>query len=282
MNCVGIVPNIDKDANFTFTKKIIEYVKKLDGTVLLSNTVSKLACMEFLGVDGDTFYKTVDFIIVLGGDGTMLRASQSAALYNKPLLGINLGTLGYLTDVEKYDAMSSIEKVFKGDYKLEKRMMLEATFVDKNKNKKTYIALNDICITKPFNKLLSLDITINDEFIDTYRADGVIISTPSGSTAYNLSAGGSIIKPDIEVIAITPICPQMASIRPYIVSANDVIKIDIVDKNLGNTIFSLDGEHCETFDYVFDTTLKKSNFYTTIIKTNNLTFHDIMKRKLMF
>jgi NAD+ kinase len=281
MDCVGIIPNIDKDIDLSFTKKIIHYVTTLNHKILLTTKIANLIGMPNLGALEDDFYKTVDFIIVLGGDGTILRASKHSSLYNKPLLGINLGTLGYLTDVEKEQAFFALDNVFAGNYKLEKRMMLETTILDKQGTPNSHLALNDICITKSFNKLLSLELIINDEFIHTYRADGIIISTPTGSTAYNLSAGGPIIKPDIEMIVLTPICPQMVYVRPFVVSANDIIKINILDKYLDDTILSLDGQSCADFILSSTTVLKKSNYYTTIIKTNNLSFYDVLKYKLV-
>ena len=280
MKFIGILPNIDKDINLSFTKKIIEYLLKCNCKVVLQKEIANLLNMEFLGFDAISFYKKSDFIIVLGGDGTMLNASKKASIYNKPLLGVNLGTLGYLTYTEKEVVFEALDKVLNNSYTTEKRMMLECKINNSNQVK-NFSALNDICLTKSIhNKMISFDLIINDELIDNYRADGIIISTPTGSTAYNLSAGGPIIKPDIDAIVITPICPQMIYARPSVISAKDTIKIKIC-KNENEAILSFDGENYDKSILNAEINIQKSSYFTTIIKTNNLSFYDILKSKML-
>jgi len=202
---VGIISNFDKDAGLKVTKTIADFLEQKGADLLMLENMAKPLNMGRYAVSEKELYNESDFLVVLGGDGTILGAGRKAAIYDTPLLGINLGTLGYLTDVEKSGAKTSLEKVLKGDYKIEKRMILEG-FIS-SKGKSGILALNDVCIFRgSFSKIVKLNLFINNEYLYTYRADGVIISTPTGSTAYNLSAGGPILKPDVQMVVITPIC----------------------------------------------------------------------------
>lgn len=279
---IGIIPNKAKDKKFFLTKQIISKIVELKGQPVLTSYIAKLCDLNSVGLNKDKFFKKVDYIIVLGGDGTILQVSKSAAKYKKPILGINLGAVGYLADVEKKDIFTSIEKLFIGDFKTEKRMMIQTYLVDSEGNQlnKGKIALNDICLLKSTNKMISVKVTVNNEFIDMYRCDGLIIATPTGSTAYSLSAGGSILKPDSQMIAITPICPQMIYSRPSVIPSSDVIKLEMPNISNNAAEISLDGRRSIPFDANYSIIIKKSSFYTSIIKTSGFSFYDILRKKM--
>ena len=174
--------------------------------------------MEEYGCLEEELYRDSDFLISLGGDGTLLGVGRKSAPYGTPILGINLGTLGFLTAEEKNHAEYAIDKVLAGDYKMEKRMMLQATIATDMERIEGILALNDICITRGLlYKILEFNIYVNEEYVDTLRADGVIICTPTGSTAYNLSAGGPVLKADAQIIAITPISAHTLTSRSIVV-----------------------------------------------------------------
>ncbi|MBE6011393.1 MAG: NAD(+)/NADH kinase [Lachnospiraceae bacterium] len=278
MKNVGIITNHTKDRELEYTKEVIDWLKS-KGYYPIIETGSAEGAFNgeiFMGINEMCI--NCSFIIVLGGDGTILEAARRAAFCDIPLLGINLGNLGYLTDVDKSEGIKAIEKVLKGDYKTEKRMMIQAEILGKGSNE-SHIALNDICILRGnLSKMISLKVGVNDEYIDTYRADGIIISTPTGSTAYNLSAGGPILKPDIELIAITPICPHKMYSRPSVISANDEVYITIGD-NPDEVVLSLDGQEHYKLSSGDIIKISRSQFYTTIIKTNDLGFYDILRKK---
>lgn len=281
MDKIGFVTNLDKDPELIFTKSIIEWVRKKGCTPVLSCIMAeKLG--EKNGLTGvNEIYQKSDFVVVLGGDGTILRVARGAAIYSTPILGINLGTLGYLADVEKADAFEAIEKVLDGNYRIEKRMMLEA-YIDKiSIENDLNLALNEVCVSNGvFSRMIKICVEINNEFIDTYRADGIIISTPTGSTAYNLSAGGPILKPDTELIAITHVCPHALYTRPYVVSANDIVKITICG-DYNNVVMSLDGQQSLPIKNGDKVIIRRSKYHTNIIKTTNLSFYDILRRKMV-
>lgn len=282
MKKIGIIQNSEKDINFVFTKEIADWIIDKGHIPILTNYVSKALNMQNLYLPISDLYTDADFLLVLGGDGTMLRVAKYAALNEVPILGVNLGTLGYLTSVEKKDVFVALQKILDGNFTLEKRMMLEVSMISIDTDNIELIALNDVCITKGiFSKLINLDLFINDEYIDTYRADGIIVSTPTGSTAYNLSAGGPILNPNSKMIAITPVCPHMLHNRSFVVSADDSIQFKIHDNISNDVILSLDGQHINPLKNNDIINVKCSNYITNIIKTNNLGFYDILREKMV-
>lgn len=278
---IGIIPNTLKDIEFEMTKQIIDWACDSGCTPLISEQVSSSLDFKQFNTDINSIYSESDFLIVLGGDGTLLSVARNAALHSTPILGINLGTLGFLTDVEKSEAKVAFDKMISGDYILEKRMMLQANILTQITAHETLISLNDICITRgAFLRIIDMKIYINDEFVDLFSGDGIIISTPTGSTAYNLSAGGPILSPDSEMIVITPICPHALYSRSFVVSGNDSIKIEINDISNNNATLNMDGQIGNILKNGDLISIKKSKYYTTIVKTNKLGFYKILRQKI--
>lgn len=173
----------------------------------------------------------IDLAIVIGGDGTLLHVARSTARHNIPIVGINLGRLGFLTDIAQTDMLSEIDRILTGNYRIEERMMLNVSVIKNDSTVYQQIALNDIVIGKhAFEKLISWQVDINNKFVTTSRSDAVILSTPTGSTAYALSAGGPIIHPGIDVLTIVPVSPHTLSNRPIVIPADSTIEFTITDK----------------------------------------------------
>ncbi len=273
---IGFITNEDKDKDLQYTKYLIDFCIKENTIPLVIDTFKNLLTNDkIIFLKEDEFFKQSDFIIILGGDGTILRWAKKIAKFDKNILGINMGNLGYLTDVEKDDATVAIKNVLTNKYHVEKRMMLTATINDKE-----YICLNEVNINNgKVSRMIKIGIDINDRFVDAFSADGLIISTPTGSTAYNLSAGGPILKPDIELMAITYVCPHALFTRPYVISSNDVIRAYVTNKD-SIAYLSLDGQESIPINYGDNVYIKKSSFYTNIIKTTDLSFYDILRRKM--
>ncbi|MDR2940045.1 MAG: NAD(+)/NADH kinase [Clostridiales bacterium] len=282
MKTIGVIPNADKDSGFVFTKNIIEWIKSKGHNPLISSHISRLIGAGSTGCTIKDIYLNAELLLVLGGDGTILKVAKHAAINNIPILGINLGSLGYLTDIDRNDWAVSLEKYLNGDFTIENRMMLEANTLSSDTENDELVALNDVCISSGFfRNMISIELFVNDEYIDFYKADGIIISTPTGSTAYNLSAGGPILKPDSKMIAITPICPHMLYSRPFVISSDDKIKIKIGNRVSNDTILSLDGQNIipvKNGDIVY---IKTSVLKTQIVKTNKMGFYDILRRKMV-
>lgn len=168
-------------------------------------------------------YTGMDVILVLGGDGTLLSVAKEASNLNLPVIGINLGRLGFLAEIEREEIEEGLNKLFAGDYEIEERMMLHAVLLD---GKET-TALNDIVVTRASStlKILDLDIFIDDEYVDDFKADGIIIATPTGSTAYSLSAGGPIVDPSLNSMIVTPVCPHKMYSRTIIVPPEKTVTV---------------------------------------------------------
>ena len=272
MKDIGIIVNRGKDPDLSFTGRLVEWLKSRD-------------CVPELltgGEDCDAKYGRFDFLICLGGDGTMLKAAGGAALGGVPLIGVNLGDMGYLTDATRSEAVKALDKVLRGNYKLEKRMMLEA---DLSGYGITAVspALNEICVARGVrSKLIQIKLWINDEYIDEYRCDGIIVSTPTGSTAYNLSAGGPILKPDANMIAVTPICSHALYTRPFVVSADDAVQMQLGGAlDTCDASVLTDGKHVVNLNAGDKIEIKRSEYFSTIIKTNEYGFYDILRQKML-
>ncbi|MBQ9091029.1 MAG: NAD(+)/NADH kinase [Anaerotignum sp.] len=271
---VAILPNVEKDMGLETTKRLVNHLVERGCEPQLSKKVAELAEMPQYAKEEAELYHHSDLLISLGGDGTLLGIGRRTARFEKPILGINLGTLGFLTAEEKTHAELAIDKVLNGEYKLEKRMMLECSIAQGGERKEGIIALNDICITRGnLYKILEFRVYVNDEYVDTLLADGVIICTPTGSTAYNLSAGGPVLKADAEIIAITPISPHTLTSRPIVVSAADVVTVE-VKPSRSDTPFTVraDGQDNFTLTGTNVVQIRQADVCTTIIQTKPQSF----------
>ena len=277
---IGFVTNIEKDPTLQETKKMVDFVLKKGCEVYVSENFSDVH-PDVIATSSSEMYKSVDFVVVIGGDGTILRVARSAAIFDTPILGINFGTLGYLADVEKINAIDAIEKVLNGDFTIENRMMLEPYVERGCVSHEINLALNEVCITNSVcSRMIKLSVEVNGEYFDTFRADGIIVSTPTGSTAYNLSAGGPILSPHTELMTITHICPHTLYARPFVIDGNDVVRIR-VQSNYNNVQMSCDGQTTVQMKNDDVIIVKKSRYVTRIIKTTNMNFYDILRRKMV-
>ena len=282
MKKVAILPNVDKDKGLETTKRLVNYLLEKGCEPQLSGRVAELAELPQYAKEEADLYHHSDLLISLGGDGTLLGIGRKTARFETPILGINLGTLGFLTAEEKTHAEVAIDKVLSGDYKLEKRMMLECSLAKGDERKGGIIALNDICITRGnLYKILEFRVYVNDEYVDTLLADGVIICTPTGSTAYNLSAGGPVLKADAQIIAITPISPHTLTSRPIVISADDVVTVE-VKPSREDTPFMVSADGQDNYELTGRNVvqIRKADVCTTIIKTKPQSFYDVLRHKL--
>lgn len=243
------------------------------------------ACFEALGVqytfEADPPFEGIKACVVLGGDGTLMRSARIMKDYDIPLLGINIGTLGYLTGAESSELEMSIERLVKGDYNVERRMMLEVAVNGENAE----AFLNDAVITREgYSRIIRLSLYINGKLIYTVNGDGIIISTPTGSTGYSLSAGGMICVPEAELIMIMPICPHAVSAKGLIASSSDVIEIELlggraeIECPAGVTV---DGSSFTALKAGDRVRVRKTESITKLIRLNDCTFFDTLKSKLV-
>lgn len=277
---IGIIPNLSKDNNLHLTESITKWLLDNNQEVLINNGIAIKLGKPELGTKNEDIYMNSDFIIVLGGDGTLLNIARQSAYYEVPLFGINLGHLGFLTEVEAEEMFPALEKLIKGEYEIEKRMMLEATVETDNIQKEKSVALNDIGITKgPFSRIIRMGIYINDDFVDLYSADGVVISSPTGSTAYSLSAGGPIVSPDVEVMIVTPICPHILHSRSIVVSNNDEVKVEVCNNN-NEVMLTVDGQQGYKLKAGDIVTVRQAQCYTNLVKLKDRNFFQVLRKKI--
>lgn len=262
------------------TESITNWLLEKEQEVLLSNSVAARIGKTDLGLKNEEIYVNSDLLIVLGGDGTLLNIARQSAYYNVPLFGINLGHLGFLTEVEAEEMYPALEKLIMGEYEIEKRMMLEATVETDNIQLEKSVALNDIGITKgPFSRIIRMGIYINDDYVDLYSADGVIISSPTGSTAYSLSAGGPIVSPAVKVLLITPICPHTLHSRSIVVSNEDVVKIEVCQNNT-EVMLTVDGQQGYKLKSGDIVTVRQAPCYTSLVKLRGRSYFQVLRKKI--
>ncbi len=277
---IGIVPNITKDKDLNVTRSILSWFANKDIELLLESENAKRLEYKNGGVNIEELYSNSDVIIVLGGDGTILNIARQSSHYGVPLFGINLGHLGFLAEAEISDMYMSLDKILKGDYSIEKRMMLEASVEDSGDKLKGLLALNDISITKGMqSRLITFSIFINNSFFELYSADGIVISSPTGSTAYSLSAGGPIISPDLNVLVITPICPHTLHNRSIVVSDKDEVRIEICEENT-EVMLSVDGQNSYKLAPGKVVKIRSSSCVTNLVKLKQRSFFDVLRRKI--
>lgn len=220
-----------------------------------------------------------DIFITVGGDGTILKWGKKAAILKKPLLGINTGRLGFMTALET-DEFDKLSSLIGGKYHISKRMLMNAEFI--GSNKKCYLALNDIVLSKgSYSKLPEFIVEINGVTVSKIRADGIIFSTPTGSTAYALSAGGPIIEPTVECMEMTPLCAHTLLNRPMIFSGNDVITVKFKGYEGSDVTVSVDGESGIVFSEGDIIRITKSDTVLHLIDINGDSFYNSVNNKLI-
>lgn len=220
-----------------------------------------------------------DVIITIGGDGTILRCVKVACQYDKPILGINSGRLGFMASVES-DELELLNNLVNKEMRYEERMMLSITHIS-NGHKIQYESLNDVVIARPYSKIAEYSVFSDNKIVSNIRADGLVISTPTGSTAYSLSAGGPIVEPDMECIELSPICSHSLFSRTILFSPNRQISISINNKDLNDIYFSVDGEERIPLNYLDTFIIKKSDLKVKLIDIKGNTFFDSVNNKLM-
>ena len=270
LNSVGLVINYEKEKAQEITNWIVDWLSFKKIKVYVEGGKDKGIRRKDFSCTNEKFFNSVDLIISLGGDGTLLRAAKIAATDGIPIFGVNLGGLGFLTQIGIDNLEIFLEKIYQGKCFLDERMMLDGIVKRKEKEIKKFTALNDIVIGKgAFARLISLATYINDDYVITYSADGLVISTSTGSTAYSLSAGGPIVNPNINSMILTPICPHTLSTRPLIIGENDQVRITL-ELSEEEVMVTIDGQEGFTLEPKDEVIVKKSIYKTRLIAFNPL------------
>ena len=227
--------------------------------------------------------REVEFVIVLGGDGTLLGAARRVARYGVPILGVNLGGLGFLTEIPLRRLYSAVELMIEGRLEVETRLMLEAVVLREGTETCRFLVLNDVVINKgALARIIDLDVVINDQFLTTFRADGLIVSTPTGSTAYNLSAGGPILYPTISSFILTPICPFTLTNRPILLPDSHVVSITLSRRGEERVSLTFDGQVGFDLFQGDKVLIQKAKEKIKLIKSPDQSYFEILREKLMW
>ncbi len=275
MRCIALLYNQAKPEACS----IIEHITPL----LESANITVFELEVGVGVEAEKSLerlRDVELAFVLGGDGTLLGVARQLAPLGIPILGVNVGHLGFLTESEPDDVEEAVRRVIECEYDLENRLMIEASVFRQGKRIRTGIGLNDIGITKgSFARMVTIDVHVDGIYVDTFSGDGVIISTPTGSTAYSLSCGGPIVSPHLQVMVVTPICPHTLFSRPFVIDDKQEteLRVHAAHHDLCLTIDGQVGVRLEPEDVI---RIKRSDYHTTLVKWRDREFFTVLRQKL--
>lgn len=277
---VGIIPNFTREKALDVTKNTIAELEKLNIDYYFDINAKRDFAFEveeehFI----DKIYEFVDVIIAIGGDGSFIHTAKETAVHKKPVLCINAGNLAFLAGLEGNE-LSLLEKLISGDFTTDKRMMLEVLLKENGSQKLLGYCLNDVAIARGSEiRLVDLDVFCNNRKINNYRADGVVISTPTGSTAYSWSAGGPVIDPDLQCIMLTPICTHSPLNRSLVFNEDSVLRVKPVNHTQKVSV-STDGELTIDLNSDSEVIISKSDYYAEFIRIKTDEFFDILNSKL--
>jgi len=238
----------------------------------ISEAIHKLGALPIIDNETVDACASADAVVVLGGDGTMLKAARRCALADIPLMGINFGHMGFLTEAPISDAQKAMAALISGEYEISRRLMLAAECEGRTN------ALNDICVNRTSGATVSLRVHIDGEAVDSYKCDGIICATPSGSTAYNLSAGGPIIDPSADVLVITPVAAHSLTARPIIIAADRTVEIETI---LGEAAVFADGAVFCGLPVSCRVRLTRSKYTVSLIKIGSGQIFERLKQKML-
>jgi len=278
----GLIVNESNSKALSFGCELAAWIRECGGELYVTDGLaSRIAPSIAAGPTPDELFNSIDVLIVLGGDGTMLRAARLVAGRDIPILGINLGGLGFLTSVTVKEARAMVKKVLGGDFSIEQRMMLSVEHRRGGKVVSTYTVLNEAVVKGLSVRLIRLETSINREYVTTYRADGLIVATPTGSTAYALSASGPILYPTIHSITVAPICPFNLMNRPVVIPDWMIVDITVCPEQ-DRIALVLDGEQDTSLECGDVITVKRADTSVYLIKYEGKSYFDILRQRLMW
>lgn len=280
MKSVAIILNPEKPDAVRLAAELVPWFGEHGVRVMAEHEAA--TAMEALSLSRDEAELVkADFALVLGGDGTLLRASRIMAPAGVPMLAVRFGSFGFMADIEPSGAREALENVLQGKHRIDERMMIEAAVLRAGKKINSATALNDVVIAKgPLARMLRLDTHVSGKYISTYSADGLIVATPTGSTAYSLSAGGPLVMPALKTIIITPICPHTLNARSLMISSEDTVEVTVEGGPGDVVMLTIDGQlgvQLETGDRV---SVREADFRAKLITFGPTTFYEKLQTRL--
>ena len=286
MKRILVCTNFEKDPELSFTLHVLEFLRTRGAEacaflpLIPTEELPKNIPENVLCPEPDEYIKCADLLLCLGGDGTMLHNSKLAARNNVPMLGINLGHMGFITELEREDT-DRLGEVLEGRYTVENRMMLDYEVLRDGKRIRSGFGLNEAVVARQ-SPAHSIRITAygDDRKISDYSGDGIVIATPTGSTAYSMAAGGPIVEPTAENLLLTPMCAHSLTAKPYVLAGDRHTSVELLRGDKGEALLLVDGEDCFTLKTGDIVRVKKSAYITRLIKLRKLSFYDIVRHKL--
>ena len=283
MNKFYVIANSQKDMDFAMADKISESIIAKGGTCVCQKRDIGKEGIKYNSADASLIPEGTECVIVLGGDGTLIQAARDLSSINVPVFGINIGTLGYLTEIDMEQAFPAIDRIMADEYNIDTRMILRGRVYRGDDKLYSDIALNDIVINRMGSlKIINFDIFVNGEYLITYPADGLIVSTPTGSTAYNLSAGGPIVRPQTDCIVMTPVCPHVLNKSSVIFGGEDVLEVRMTQSRSGveERVVTFDGTDYINLVSGDRIVISRSDTRASLIRIGKHNFLQILRNKL--
>ncbi len=274
---IGLIVNKDKENATLIAQKIVDLLHDED-VIILSSFSIELTNTQKYNTDEDII-KNCDVAITVGGDGTIIHSAKFAGIYKKPLIGVNLGRIGFVAGVEP-DEISSLKKLVTGDYKIQTRMLLDVV-VNHNGEQYGFTAVNEAAICRSaLSSIVDIFVSLNNERIISYRADGMLFATPTGSTAYSFSAGGPVVEPDMKCILLTPVCPHALSSRQVVFSENSELTAQVLLPSNSKCYLTVDGQNSIELNNLDTVCVKKSELELNVIILKEKNFYTLLNEKL--
>lgn len=279
MKAVGIAANLNKENALATVREIVSWLEDRGMQAMVETRVAAAIGREgFLLSD---LPGKCELIVALGGDGTLLSVARHACRARIPILGVNLGGLGFLTELTVSDVIPTLERIARGELVVEERMMLEASVEDScGRVTSKYLCLNDAVINKSaFSRAMQINMRVSNVYVGTFLADGLIVSTPTGSTAYSLSAGGPVVKPTIRALIATPICPHTLAVRPLVFSEDEELKIEVLAEKSEVTL-TMDGQEGRRLERGERALFRRAEETTLLVCCGGRSFYEVLRTKL--
>jgi len=281
MKKIGLAPNPRKIEAVQLASELADWLTARHVRAVLVEEVAAEIGKPQLAASEEEVVSS-DLLLVLGGDGTMLRFSRLAAPRGTPMMGVNFGQYGFITEVHPKEAKTALRRILDGDYIISERVVLKATVTREDGSTGVYHALNDAVVSKgPAARMLDLHMFVSGKFIVTYTADGIIVATPTGSTAYSLSAGGPVVHPNVSVLIITPICPHTMNARSLVIPDSEIVKI-VGDRGAedSNMVLTADGLVAERLTCNEQVEIGKADFTAKLVQLEPQSFYDKLQTRL--
>lgn len=274
---IGLIINRDKENATLIAQKIVDLLSDEDVIILSSSFIELTDTQKF---DSDEeIIKNCDLAITVGGDGTIIHSAKFASAYKKPLIGVNLGRIGFVAGLEP-EEISHLKKLVTGNYKIQSRMLLDVV-INHNGEQHCFTAVNEAAICRgALSSIVDVVVSLNNERIISYRADGMLFATPTGSTAYSFSAGGPVIEPDMKCILLTPVCPHALSSRQVVFSENSELTAQVRLHSGSKCYLTVDGQNSIELNNLDTVCVKKSELELDVIILKEKNFYTLINEKL--